>query len=375
MLNGKLLISGANMKIEDLDKNFKKEDTPLDDGLELHNVLDGKVSLYGIFYDKERHSFARMPHSESKKYGFALDVLSSTTAGGRIRFSTDSFIVGVRVKWRYMVKMNNMPISGHSGFILLEETPSGRKHSASFYPAVNDENAKDGFTQAWDVFSDHKAREKKVRDFILYCPLYNDYVTEIDVITEKGAYIGKGKEYENKLPVVYYGSSITQGGCVSRPDNAYQAHIERWTNVDYINLGFSGNAKGEEGMAKYISQIPQSVFVCDYDHNAPSVKHLKQTHYNFYKTFREVQSNTPIIFLSRPDFYQEMKGHNERYRIVKKTFNLAKKQGDENVYFIDGRKLFGSVDREQCTADKCHPNDLGHYLMAKKIYSIIKNLL
>lgn len=112
-------------------------------------------------------------------------------------------------------------------------------------------------------------------DFILYCPLYNDCVTEIDVITEKGAYIGKGKEYENKLPVVYYGSSITQGGCVSRPDNAYQAHIERWTNV----------------------------------------------------------------------------------------------------YFIDGRKLFGSVDREQCTADKCHPNDLGHYLMAKKIYSVIKILL
>ncbi len=363
------------MKIEDLDKNFKKEETHLDDDLELHNVLDGKVAVYGIFYDSERGSFARMPHSESQKYGFALDVLSSTTAGGRIKFSTDSFKIGVRVKWRYKVEMSNMPASAYCGFILLEEKENGRNHKASFYPAPKDEKANDGFTQAWDVFFYEIKKEKKVRDFVLCCPIYNDYITEIDVIVEKGSYIGKGKEYKDILPIVYYGSSITQGGCVSRPDNIYQAHIERWTNVDYINLGFSGNAKGEQGMAEYIGKIPQSVFVLDYDHNAPTAKYLKETHYNFYKKFRELQPHTPIIMMTRPDYRPYIKEDYKRFRIVKKTYNLAKKQGDNNVYFIDGRKFFGTTDREQCTADKCHPNDLGHYLMAKKIYKTLKNLL
>ena len=46
----------------------------------------------------------------------------------------------------------------------------------------------------------------------------------------------------------------------------------------------------------------------------------------------------------------------------------AKKSGDKNVYFIPGKQLFGKFDRINCTVDGCHPNDLGFYRMAKRIY-------
>lgn len=41
--------------------------------------------------------------------------------------------------------------------------------------------------------------------------------------------------------------------------------------------------------------------------------------------------------------------------------------GDKNVYFIDGKTLFGGEYYSNCTKDGCHPNDLGAYRMASVI--------
>ena len=57
------------------------------------------------------------------------------------------------------------------------------------------------------------------------------------------------------------------------------------------------------------------------------------------------------------------------------SYKKALKSGDKNVYFIDGRTLFGRADRENCTVDGCHPNDLGFYRMAQKIDKTIKKIL
>ena len=68
---------------------------------------------------------------------------------------------------------------------------------------------------------------------------------------------------------------------------AYQAIIARRLGCNYVNLGFSGSAKGEEEMAKYIAGLDMSVFVMDYDHNAPDAQHLLDTHGRFFKIIRE----------------------------------------------------------------------------------------
>ena len=54
--------------------------------------------------------------------------------------------------------------------------------------------------------------------------------------------------------------------------------ISKQNNVDYINLGFSGNCKAEKAMAEYISKLDMSVFVFDYDYNAETVEELKANH-------------------------------------------------------------------------------------------------
>ena len=75
---------------------------------------------------------------------------------------------------------------------------------------------------------------------------------ELFVGLDEGATLNEAPEYKYVRPVVYYGSSITQGGCASRPGMSYEAIISRNFNYDYINLGFSGNAKAEDEMIEYI---------------------------------------------------------------------------------------------------------------------------
>ena len=51
-----------------------------------------------------------------------------------------------------------------------------------------------------------------------------------------------------------------------------------------------------------------------------------------------------------------------------------KKRGD-NVYFIDGGRFFPAPMKDLFCVDNLHPNDLGHYYMAKAIYPVLARAL
>ena len=142
----------------------------------------------------------------------------------------------------------------------------------------------------------------------------------------------------------------------------------------HINLGFSGNARGELAMADYIGGLNISVFVLDYDHNAPNVAHLENTHFAFYERFRQHQPNTPIVMVSRPDRDSDPKVWLRR-DIIRNTYEKALALGDKNVCFVDGLAFFDDEVRSACLVDGCHPNDLGFHFMAKGIGAAIRQYL
>ncbi len=182
-------------------------------------------------------------------------------------------------------------------------------------------------------------------------------------------------EYRLPLPFVTYGSSITQGGCASRPGNSNQGQLSRWLDSDYQNLGFSGSARGEPAMAEYIAGLDMSAFVLDYDHNAPDPDHLAKTHEPFFRAVRSKNPGLPVIMVSKPDFDNNPADSAARRDIIRGTYENAVRAGDRQVWFVDGESLFGPEDRWACTVDTVHPNVLGFYRMAKGIYPALREAL
>ncbi len=117
-------------------------------------------------------------------------------------------------------------------------------------------------------------------------------------------------------------------------------------------------------MADYVAGLEMSSFVYDYDHNAPNVEHLRDTHERMFKVIRSAQPDLPIIMLIRPRYYLIKTGDAERPEVVRQTYENAIAAGDKNVYFIPRPELILDLVREASLLAGTHPNDGGFVSMA-----------
>ena len=124
-----------------------------------------------------------------------------------------------------------------------------------------------------------------------------------------------------------------------------------------------------------------SVFVSDYDHNAPNIEHLENTHYEMYRTIRRAHPDLPYVMISKPDYHNALKDFgrenhcSQRRRIIFDTYNYAIDKGDTNVYFIDGSSIFRGKWEDCCTVDGTHPNDLGFAHLADAVCVVLKRII
>lgn len=356
------------MTVEEFDKNLALQ-TVKETDVEWHGINEDCFSLYGLKFCEEEDIFVRMPREISKKVSDGVHHLARMNTGGRIRFATDSPYIAVRCEEIPFWPTNTMCTATTHGFALYADGMYRGMYSPeqqNIYRAI--EEKKDRFV--FDGIRRNLGEKKK--DCVMFFPSFGG-VRKLFIGIKKGSKLWSGKSYGKKAKVVFYGSSITHGAAASHAGNDYAATLSRKLDFDYVNLGFSGNAKGEPVMAEYLASLKADILVMEYDYNALCAKELEEKHLPFYKIFRERSQNTSVIFLSKPDFeYDEESG--KRRNTVKATYELALKQGDD-VYFVDGQKLFGRDWRDCCTQDTCHPNDLGFYRMAKRIEPILKKLL
>jgi lysophospholipase L1-like esterase len=358
------------MRIDQIDKNFAQNMVTTKDGWAEYTIPHPSFALYGIFYDEKEKCFARMDIAVANEVNDGVRYLCKHTTGGRLRFATDSNKLKLSVTYTYLWVMEHMPMVGSCGFTLFEETEKGAQFVTYLAPIRTDE---EGFTREIQLPGEG------MRSYTLYFPLYNDLKT-LTVSLEEGAKVEQGKKHKDILPILYYGSSITQGGCAGRPDTGYQGLIHKKNNVDFINLGFSGNGKAEDNMVDYLASIDCSLFVCDYDHNAQNPQELKKTHFRLYEIIRQRCPDVPYIMITRPDFPPAInrKSYDNSVGcriVVIDSYNKAIRLGDKNVYFIDGSNIFKGQLEELCTVDGIHPNDLGFHLMAETVEHTIRSIL
>lgn len=354
------------LTLEQIDPNMLTASN-VSDNIEWFDCHDKeKFSLFGLYKPYETDVFCRMDPAAAKQVSPHLKELNYNTAGARVCFSTDSCRIALHYGIERENAMFNMPWSGSSSFdIYLNGVYHGTYRSAP------------GDKEALYQMPREKrdlSFPKGTKHIVLNFPCYSG-VKFLRIGLEEGSVCHAENPYSELKPILYYGSSITQGGCASRPGLTYQNHICRKNGVDYINLGFSGSAKGEPAMAEYLASIDCSIFVCDFDHNINYPDILRERHLPLVQTFRDKHPETPIVLLSRPDFDHYGVDTYGTRQVVKDTYDHFRVCGDKNIYFLDGETLFGTEDRDACTMDGTHPNDLGFYRFYKALYPIIEEIL
>lgn len=343
--------------IATVDKNFKIETAISKSDIKFYDVRVSPFKVYGVFY--ENGKFRRMPQAAAMAVTEGVHFLHANTAGGRVRFRTNSPYIAINTKMPFVGKMSHFALCGSSGFDLYV----GGVYKKSYVPPFD---IVDGYEGTVELGSE------EMREIEINFPLYSE-VSELYIGLSESAEVLEPIPYRIEKPIVFYGSSITQGGCASRPGTCYQGFLSRWLDADYINLGFSGNARAEDEMTNYISGIDMSVFVCDYDHNSPNKEHLLRTHEKMFLKVREANPTLPIVLVSMPSF--KLESHElERLEIIRRTYENALARGDDNVYLIDGRDLMRIAGNEG-TVDGCHPTDLGFFSMASGMYDVLKKIL
>lgn len=342
--------------ISSIDPNFKVETKLNVSNIQFHNALNAPFQIHGVFY--ENGLFRRLPKQVAITVSEGVCGLHARAAGGRVRFRTDSPYIAIHAKMPTIGKMPHFALTGSAGFDLYADN----KYISTFILPFNT-------TDGYENMIQFNSRE--MREITINMPLYSS-VKELYIGLKEGSELCAPKPYKIETPIVYYGSSVTQGGCASRPGMAYQSIISRRIDADYINLGFSGSAKGEDEIAEYISGLKMSCFVYDYDYNAPTVEHLESTHEKMFKRIRQSHPDIPIVILTRPKFY--LTNNDEmRVEVIKKTYNNAIANGDENVYLIEGRKLMEFAGNEG-TVDGIHPTDFGFMSMARCLGDMLEEI-
>jgi len=350
-------------RIEEVDKNFAVGGLCGSDSV-YTDAFEDPFRIFGLSLAEEKRLYCRLTQQSLKNFSEPVQYLAWHTSGGRVRFMSDSPFISIKAEIASNEDMSHMARSGSSGFDIYSGSRENKRYIASVMP-LNGSTSLEGIAHA---------REKAFQEWTINFPLYNG-VKKLFIGLQRDSILDKAPEYSIKKPIVFYGSSITQGGCASRPGNSYPNIISRWLDADIYNLGFSGSAKGEPEMAHYIAGLDMSAFVMDYDHNAPDVGHLADTHERFFKIIREAQPLLPIIIISRPDFDKDIEDNKKRREIIYNTYKNAANSGDQHVYFINGELLFGKENRDSCTVDGCHPNDLGFMRMAEGIYPVLKQVI
>ena len=289
--------------------------------------------------------------------------LSKCSAGICIHFSTDSSSLSVR--WDGVKSMDHMTAVGVSGLDLYVRHDGQWKWLAVGRPTLKMNESQ--------LFADLPG---EARDYMLYLPLYNP-VCKIELGIPDPFRLQAAPPRTGK-PVVFYGTSITQGGCASRPGMCYTAILGRWLDNPVINLGFSGNGIMEPEVIDLLCELEPSLYVLD---NMPNMQEpdINEREESAIRKLRIAHPETPIVlidnflycdaFLKKQKMDRYLSSNKAQYAIYQKLI----REGTGNLYYVKDDDLIGA-DCE-ATVDGTHFTDLGYMRFSEKLIGPLRKII
>ncbi len=343
--------------------------TQTGDGLAGWQWRDAReLAVEGKGWTDKKNFYDRLPARAENRVRPDVWSLSHDSAGMGVRFVSDATTIAARWLLRgNNLAMPHMPATGVSGVDLYVKEQGSWHWLGNGLPS--------------------KQSEEKVlvrglkpgrREYLLYLPLYNG-VEELSLGVPPGATLELPPPRPPGIkPIVFYGSSIVQGGCASRPGMAYPAILGRRLDRPTINLGFSGNALSEPELAEFFAELDPAVYVLDPLPNM-SVEQVSERLEKFVQILRAAHPATPILLVERVErgegLYAKSRpagyvGANARLRAI---YDRLVRAGQRKLFYVPAAKLLGT-DCE-ATVDGTHPTDLGFMRMADTFEPVLRRAL
>ncbi len=327
-----------------------------------------QIGVEGKGYRDTAADFARLPARAETLVRPPVWSLAQHSAGLCVRFTTDSSTV--RANWTLTsasLAMPHMAATGVSGLDLYVQTASGWRWLGSGRPEQQQNAA---------VLVEGLAREP--RNYLLYLPLYNGVQTlEIGVDAEATVH-RQTWQGARARPIVFWGTSITQGGCASRTGMAHPAIVGRRLHRPVVNLGFSGNGKLEPEMARLIGELDACVFVLDCLPNLQAAEVRERTR-PAVEILRAAHADTPILLVEdrtySDAFLKESLAERNRAsrQALRESFEQMQRDGIQGLHYLPGERLLGTDGED--TVDGSHPTDLGFQRQAAAFEAALRPLL
>ena len=213
------------------------------------------------------------------------------------------------------------------------------------------------------------------KECMLYLPMYSE-LRSVLVGVEEGATL-EPLESPFRHRIGVFGSSFTQGIGITRAGMSWPMQLMRWTGLQFLNLGCSGNCKMQIYFADALRDADVDAFVFDAFSNM-GVKYIKERLCPFIERIRAVQPDTPLIFL------QTIRRENRNFRTALEARESNRQEvvselmkevcaKYNNVHFIPDTNAADS--RQETSVDGIHPNDYGYTLWAESIHGPLLEIL
>ena len=317
--------------------------------------IEGKA-----FGDTESY-YDRLPARAKATVPAPVWELSQNSAGLALRFVCDA--ESFKVRWAVRcatLGMPHMPATGMSGVDIYRRAPEGWRFVANGRPA--------------GITNEVSAALAPNAECLVYLPLYNGTAL-VEIGIPKGKTIGTppARPDGRAKPVVIYGTSITQGGCASRPGMAFTAVAGRLADVPVVNLGFSGNGKMELALCDLIAEIDAAAYVLDCLWNMSDALVAERAE-PFIRALRERRPGTPILLAEDCNAFEQ--APTSKARLLRGIYDKLKAEDAarwQSLHYVEAKEMLGH-DGEG-TVDGCHPNDLGMERQGQVFGAAIKRLL
>lgn len=305
--------------------------------------------------------YDRLPAKAEGKVPPDVWKLGQNSAGVCVSFTTDTANFPLQVRWTVTsatLSEPHVPATEMSGVDLYAKDEAGRWQFAG--------NGRPKAMSNTFTFKPFPSRQ-----YLLYLPLYNG-IKSIEIGIPKDRTLSKpdASAFKQCKPIVFYGTSITQGACASRPGMAAAAIVERRLNTEVINLGFSAAGRMEPEMADLLAELDPSIYVLDclWNMSPDTVSKLVEP---FVKKLRAAHPDTPIVLAE--DTSVRNISPTDKGRVLRTVYEKLTAEGVKNLYLLPSKDMLG--DDSEGTVDLAHHNDLGMMRQAEVFIRTLQPLL